>query len=235
MITLRGASILSRRDHEEISSWVLYLGSLAPPMFLMGWLSLQWFDPLILEFYDLGGWISWFTASVCVVSIIASLNLHNIEVRRLKLISVTFCASWLSIMQLVVFVLFDPKPYPSLILFKGPKGPLGIYLVFLGIMSMSSIIASALIIRHMKNPIVAPYTKHAVGKAPNGYAIGFPLVLSALVLVSASLMLLDDLPGLSSNIARFILIGTFLPALVYLVGSLVMWRNLGTIYRVPDE
>jgi hypothetical protein len=236
MVLLRGASILSRDNREDLSSWILYLGSLAPTMFLIWWLSLQWFEPLIQGFYDLGGWISWIPASVCAVSIFASIRLHDMDGRRLKLVSVAFVASWLSILQLAVFVMMDPEPSPYHILFRGwisPKGTYGIYTIFLLILCFNSVIASRLIVRNLRKLSAVYRGKPPVGTVLNGYAIGFPLVLSAFVLISAPLIIFEDLLGLSSSIARFIFLGTVLPALVYLVGCLVAWRNLGTILGTP--
>jgi len=232
VVLLRGASVLTRGDREELSSWVLYLGSLAPVMFLMGWLSLQWFDPLIQGFYQLGGWIGWVPASACVLSIIASTRLHDIDGRRLKLVSVAFVASWLSVLQLAVFVLMDPRPGLYRILFRGwisPGGTYGIYLGLLMVLCFNSVIASRIIVRNLGKFRVASREKPPVGTTRNGYAIGFPLVLSALVLVSAPLIIFEDILGLPTNISRFILLGSILPALVYLAGCLVAWRNLGMV------
>ncbi|MBU7004155.1 MAG: hypothetical protein HXS50_01215, partial [Theionarchaea archaeon] len=235
MVLLRGASILSRGDREELSSLILYLGSFAPAMLLLLWLSLQWFDPFIHRIYDLGWWFSWIPAVICGASIISSLKLHQIEGLRLKFFSVVFVASWLSILQMTFFILLDPDPYSMLFRYWfPPRGTYGVYL-FLVIMSFNSIIGSRLIIRNMGKLCVAPRAKPPMGSVLNGYSIGFPLVLSALILFSAPLVILDSILGSSTNIARFILLGTIMPALVSLIGCLVALRNLGTIISRPYQ
>jgi hypothetical protein len=235
MVLLRGASILSRGDREELSSLILYLGSLAPAMFLLLWLSLQWFDPFIHRIYDLGWWFSWIPAVICGASIISSLKLHHIEGLRLKLFSVVFVASWLSILQMTFFILLNPDPYTMLFRYWfPPRGTYGVYL-FLVIMSFNSIIAARLIIRNLGKLNIAPRANPPVDMVLNEYSIGFALVLSALVLFSAPLIILDSVLESSSNIARFILLGTIMPALVSLIGCLVAWRNIGTIVSRPDQ